>query len=491
MNDAILRSLQDLYRATFGESPTSHEWLPAAASDRRYVRLRSAQNTALGAYNPRTEENDTFIYFAEHLRAKGVRVPQVYAHDPAAHVYLLQDLGDTTLLQALQAARTPTDPFPAALRDRYAQVVRDLAHLQVHGHDGLDYARCTERPTFDAQAMRYDLNAFRFHFLKFTTVSYRDEALEADFEALIAYLTAAEVPQRFMFRDFQSRNIMLHADAPYYIDFQSARLGPMPYDLASLLYQAKADLPQADREYLTTLYIEAVQAHLPIDAAAFRRIFYGFVLLRTLQVLSTYGFRGWYQGKAHFRQSIPYALDNLQWLLAEADLPLALPTLRDLARQLLALPQLSHTHLDPDSTPAPLTVRVTSFSYKRGGIPTDPTGHGGGFVFDCRSLHNPGRYAPYKTLTGRDQPVKTFLENESEMPQFLDTVKQLIAPAVRKYIARGFDHLMVSFGCTGGQHRSVYAADAIADYLRTHFNIAVTVEHIEQEKKNWINTLDH
>jgi len=488
VNASIQQQLNQLFETTFDEKVATFEILPAAsASDRRYARLSNSNRSVIGAHNVNPKENISFLAFAEHLKNKGISIPEIYSKNLESNIYLQEDLGNYTLLQVLEKERTPNH-FPDSVLKLYRKAVQDLAHLQIKGDEGLDYNLCSESQKFDKRAMMFDLNAFQFHFLKMVGLPYNAEKLERDFKRLVNYLTKEEGYNYFMFRDFQSRNIMIKDNTPYYIDFQSGRKGPLQYDLASLIYQAKADIPQAVREELTDVYIETVSGLIDIDVEQFRKQFYSFVILRTMQVLSTYGYRGFYQRKSHFLTSIPFALKNLEWLLENNHFPKRMPTLKAVLKQLTKMEELksiNDKYSNPNSD-SKLIVTISSFSYKRG-IPADDSGHGGGFVFDCRNLNNPGRYAPYRKLTGRDEPVKTFLETESKMPDFLQNVYALVDRAVKNYIDREFSNLMVSFGCTGGQHRSVYSADHLAQHLNDKFDIEVTVNHVEQELKNWEN----
>ena len=485
MNEIVQNHLIQLFEATFNEKVEHIEHIPAAASDRRYARLSNAKRSVMGAYNANDKENTAFIAFANHFSKKGVAVPEILAERLDQHIYLVDDLGDETLLQVLNKERT-ADVFPARVLNLYKKVVQDLAHLQIKGDEDLDYEWCSESQKFDKQNMIFDLNAFQFHFLKMAGVPYDIEKLGKDFKRLANYLTKEEGYNFFMFRDFQSRNIMIKDEKPFYIDFQSGRKGALQYDLASLLYQAKANLPQDIREKLTDVYIESVSNLIDINPKEFRKSFYAFVLLRTMQVLSTYGYRGFYQRKAHFLTSIPYAINNLEWLLKNNHVPKRMPELKSVLKKLTKMKNLRTMNDKYPSGKSNLTVTVNSFSYKRG-IPTDDSGHGGGFVFDCRSINNPGRQEKYRKQTGRDEPVKTYLETNSVMPEYLENVFALVDRAVKNYIDREFSNLMVSFGCTGGQHRSVYSADKLTEHLKNKFDITVNLNHVEQELKNWVN----
>ena len=279
-----------------------------------------------------------------------------------------------------------------------------------------------------------------------------------------------------MYCDCQSRNIMLKDGKVWFIDYQGGRKGALQYDLASLLYDGQADIPQAVREELFEFYLDELEKIIPVDRYEFMRFFKGFVLIRIMQAMGAYGFRGFYEKKEHFLKSIPFALDNLEAILRKLDLPVELPELTKVLHLvtqsafLRSIGQKEHN----------LTVRITSFSYKKG-LPADPSGNGGGFIFDCRAIHNPGKYTEYKILSGKDAPVIQFLEDKSEMPGFMKLVTSLVDQSVKKYIDRGFSYLAVSFGCTGGQHRSVYAAEKLAAHLKNNFPVNVVLTHREME----------
>jgi hypothetical protein len=292
-------------------------------------------------------------------------------------------------------------------------------------------------------------------------------------------------PQTLMYRDFQSRNIMVSDGKIYFIDFQGCMQGPPQYDIASLLWQARAQLPGAWKEDLLNGYIKSLNdLHVPrMDEIYFRRGYVQFVLVRLLQVLGAYGFRGLLQHKAHFITSISPALKNLELFLADHPQTPAYPELRSLLEKISA-PDMQEKYATSAHDEQPkLVVQICSFSYKAG-MPKASGPHGGGFVFDCRGILNPGRYAAYKYLTGNDDMVRQFLERESKMPDFMNYVNALVSINVEDYIARGFEQLSVSFGCTGGQHRSVYAANQLANYLKTRYNVNSTVTHCNEER--WV-----
>ena len=485
MDKTIQQSLIHLFESVFSERVNTFELLPASGSDRRYCRLISSNHHIIGAYNSNFPENAAFVAFTKQFLSKGIAVPKIHAEDLSKGIYLLEDLGNETLFDFLNKERSSKE-FPESVFLVYEKVVQDLATLQIKGHENMDYSVCYQSESFDKGAMVRDLNTFKYYFLQMVNADFNRDRLDRDFNRFANYLLKEDSYTYFMFRDFQARNIMLKDDVPYYIDYQSGRKGALQYDLASLLYQAKAAIPQDIREELTDTYINAVSKLIDIDAAKFRSYFYAYVMLRSMQVLGVYGLRGFFQKKEHFLTSIPYALTNIEWLLENNHFPKRMPELKAVLKQITKMESLRQLNDKYPNRPTNLTVTISSFSYKRA-IPEDPSGNGGGFVFDCRNIHNPGRYQPYKKLTGRDKSVQDFLKTDSEIPDFLENVYSLVDRAVKKYIDRDFSHLMVSFGCTGGQHRSVFSADSLAAHLEQKFNITIKINHIEQELKNWIN----
>ncbi|MFM2376575.1 MAG: hypothetical protein RLZZ165_1672 [Bacteroidota bacterium] len=479
-----LEALNALYARWAGKMPRFAHGLPRAGSDRRYYRLGDGDRTAIGVYSGDIAENRAFLSFSLHFQAKGIPVPRIYASNEDCTAYLQQDLGDTSLLQHLEAARGGGHGFPASAVLLYRQSLEALARMQIVGGQGLDYSLCTSRPDFDVQSMRWDLNYFKYYFLRAIKVPHDEQGLEDDFARLSAWLVQADC-SHFMFRDFQARNIMLVDDRPYFIDYQGGRRGALQYDVASLLYQAKADLPEDLRASLLDHYILAAGEYATVDPVAFKAHYRGYVLLRTLQVLGSYGFRGFFERRPHFLDSVPYVLGNVQHLLETADLPVALPTLWQVLRQALRSDLLGFLEAKPAAL-QPLTLRVRSFSYKSG-IPADSTAHGGGFVFDCRSVDNPGRQEEFKVLTGRDRAVVAYLDTRPEAHAFYQAASALVEAAVRNFLRRGFTDMMVCFGCTGGQHRSVYFAEKLAREMGSRFPVTIDLVHVEQEKKRWKN----
>lgn len=479
--------LRQLFTDWHGSAPDSVRALPPSGSERRYYRLQAGNTTAIGVLNPDLAENRAFIGFTQHFHGLDLPVPEIYAIAEDYSGYLQQDLGDQTLLQLLEARRkelgAPT-AFPDEIRRLYEESLTELARMQVVGGKDLDYSLCTPRDSFDRQAIAWDLNYFKYFFLKTSDIPFDEQALEDGFQAFIDLLVAGDT-SHFLFRDFQARNIMIHQGKPWFIDYQGGRLGALQYDLASILFQARAAIDMDTRMALVDHYLDALQEHLQVDRKNFKHEFFSYTLVRNLQTLGSYGFRGFFKRKAHFLDSIPYALDNLRWLLNSREWPEGMAPLIKILHDLTEAPKLARLSRKWEA-PETLTVRVSSFSYKEG-LPEDPSGNGGGFYFDCRAIHNPGRYQPYKKLTGRDQPVIDFLLAESKIEAFLANVKATVEPSVEMYLERGFTHLMVSFGCTGGQHRSVYCADQMAAYLKKRYGVNVILNHHVQERKNWIN----
>ncbi len=474
-------ALAELFEKWAGKPPELMLPLAPSASPRIYYRLTAGEHSAVGAFNADRKENVAFLTFSKHFGVKNLPIPEIYAEDLDQNVYLLEDLGFTTLYSFLLEAK---GSFPEHLVKLYQKVVERLAVLQVEGGKGLDYSVCYPRAAFDKQSMFWDFNTFKYYFLKLANIPFDEQALEDDMHRFAEYLLTTDC-SHFMFRDFQTRNIMVRSGEPYFIDYQGGRRGALQYDLASLLYQAKANIPQAIRRELLGHYLDSLEGHIPVDREKFTEHFYGYALMRCIQTFGTYGYRGLFERKEHFVQSIPFAIRNVSWLLENAHFPVEMPELRRCLTGVVNAKRFKpfNRTLGADSL---LTVSVKSFSYKKG-IPQNNSGHGGGFIFDCRSIHNPGRYEPYKRLTGRDEPVINFLQQHSHMSDFLNHVRLIVSPAVENYIERSFTNLSVHFGCTGGQHRSVYAADQLAKYVREKYGVAVELEHVEQERKGWEN----
>jgi aminoglycoside/choline kinase family phosphotransferase len=468
--------LRKLFEDRFHASPARIEPRQGelSGSGRKIVRLASDKVSVIGILYAVREENVAFLAFSKHFRRHGLPVPEIYAEDLEHGAYLEEDFGDTTLFDFLSKNRDGEKIAPAAI-EAYRKVVAELPRFQIEAGRDLDYSVCYPRGSFDRQSIAWDLNYFKYYFLRLAGISFNEQALEDDFDSLTTFLLSAD-RDYFMYRDFQSRNVMLKDGEPFFLDYQGGRKGALQYDIASLLYDAKADLPPELRQQLLDLYIEKVGEIIKIEREAFLHYFYAYVYVRILQALGAYGFRGFYERKIHFLQSVPYALKNLRWLLHNVKLPIALPALMEAFNSMLASEKLQGLASDADN----LKVRILSFSFHRG-LPKDESGNGGGFVFDGRSLPNPGREERFKALTGKDQPVIDYLNQQESVHQFLASVMSLVDASVNNYQQRRFKNLMVSFGCTGGQHRSVFLAEHVAKRLRGRNGVEVVLQHRELE----------
>jgi aminoglycoside/choline kinase family phosphotransferase len=487
-HDRIIR----LFRSHFGSDPVTVTALAGDGSARTYLRLIGPDGrVVVGGYGPEREENRAFVAYARAFREAGLPVPDILAADLDSGVWLEEDLGDVTLFDALRAARerdrtTGSDDaastsgagrpaLPADIRRAYRRVVDWLPRFQVEGHRVADYRLAYPHRAFDRQSILWDLNYFKYHFLKLAHVPFHEARLERDFRKLTAFVLRAPA-DHFLYRDFQSRNVMLREGEPWFIDFQGGRRGAPQYDLASLLFDAKADLPAAFRAELVDRYLDARAALEPVDRSAFLELFPGFVLVRLMQAMGAYGYRGFYERKPRFLESVPYAARNVAGILADG-LPVATP---ELEAVLARIAERWSAESAAARCRSGLTVHLTSFSYRRG-YPSDPAGHGGGFVFDCRALPNPGREEAYTDLTGLDEPVRAFLEAQDSCRAFFEHAVSLVENQVESYRARGFTDLAVAFGCTGGQHRSVYLAERLHGALGERFpDLTVDVTHRER-----------
>lgn len=502
-----MEKLLALYKEWSGHKPSSAEQLPGGGSNRAYYRFLAADGSSvIGCIGTSRDENHAFIYLARHFTHRQLPVPKVLAATDDELRYLQQDLGKLSLFDAISGGRQAGGRYTLKEQDLLRLTIRQLPNIQLRGVRGLDFRQCYPQPEFDMDSVLFDLNYFKYCFLKATELDFHELKLEADFRLLAKDLTA-ERQEAFLYRDFQARNVMLVGGMPYFIDFQGGRRGPYYYDLASFLWQASARYPHKLRRELVFEYYNALKQYTEVPSSHhFVARLSLFVLFRTLQVLGAYGFRGYFERKQHFIDSIPPAIQNLRELLQFNAKAFPYPHLMDVLQRLCELPQyrrieVTATRADgykttslnpynphPQDGPAtfskydaqgPLVVKVFSFSYRKG-IPADDSGNGGGYVFDCRSTHNPGRYEPYKKLTGLDEPVIRFLEDDGEILTFLESVYKLADAHVRRYLQRGFTSLMFAFGCTGGQHRSVYSAQHLAEHLHRKFGLEVQVCHREQ-----------
>ena len=491
-----MEQLRELYRQWSGVEPARVERLAGAGSNRVYFRLTAPADFAfpsvIGCVGTSREENRAFIYLSRHFVSKNLPVPEILAVSDDESRYLQSDLGSVSLFDAIRHGREAGGQYDDEEIRLLETTIRLLPKIQILGAEGLDWSVCYPQPSFDEQNVMFDLNYFKYCFLKATEIDFHELKLEADFRQMAADLTSDEnsADWGFMYRDFQARNVMLPlpcrdgqgGSVPSLIDFQGGRRGPIYYDLASFLWQASARYSDDLRRHLVDVYYDELQQYKDVRAREdFDCQLRLFVLFRTLQVLGAYGFRGYFERKPHFIASIPPAIENLRKILDSEDkngVENRYPHLFEVLRQMVALPQFNRPAASDNST-GKLVVRVFSFSYKKG-IPDDESGNGGGYVFDCRSTHNPGRYEPYKKLTGLDEPVIRFLEDDGEITKFLESVYRLADAHVERYIERGFTSLMFAFGCTGGQHRSVYSAQHLAEHIHEKFGVEVRLCHREQ-----------
>ncbi len=453
------------------------EKLPQSGGDRIYFRIITDEGSYIATYNENLKETNTFLKFSEHFKKANCPVPEMYMINDEHTIYVQQDFGDDSLLTKIEE-----NGHDDSVYKLFQQSLKKLAWLQIKGHKNLNYDWCITSKEFGKQAIISDLLYFKYYFLDTLKVPYDKELLIDDFDAFGTYLSRVEY-KYFMYRDFQSRNIMVQNDLVNFIDYQGGMKGALQYDVASLLWQAKADLPDTWKTELLIYYISCVEDILkkPVDKMRFISQYHGYVLIRLLQVLGAYGFRGLFERKAHFLTSIPLALKNMKWFMENKHTGIVLPEFERVLSLIVKDEVIQRFEPVQAQETTPLIVKVNSFSYKKGGIPKDDSDNGGGFVFDCRGILNPGRFEEFKAFNGRDKSVKDFLEQQTKMHDFLNNVYNLVDISVEDYIKRGFDSLMVSFGCTGGCHRSVYAADALVRHLRNKFGVKVELNHIEQK----------
>ncbi|MDR2979915.1 MAG: phosphotransferase [Bacteroidales bacterium] len=470
-NEFILKKLIQNYTTLRIDSISK---LPQSGSSRIYFRIVFAgESTLIGVYNADLRENEAFFSLSQTFFEKGIAVPEVLAIDHNRQYYLLNDLGDENLYSWLVSHRKGEELGEEVLT-YYRKVLHALPRIQLTGK-AIDFSICYPRSAFDRQSMQWDLNYFKYYFLKLANIPFDEQLLENDFHTFMDFLLEAD-NDFFLYRDFQSRNIMLHNDKSYFIDYQGGRKGALQYDVASLLYDGKADISPEDRNVLLSTYLDEAEKVLSFDKTQFLRYFDGFVLIRILQAFGTYGFRGYYEKKSHFLLSIPYAIRNINYLLETMNLPIEIPELLKVLKAIT----LSKEFPQLQKNSSGLTVTVTSFSYKKG-IPQDLSANGGGFAFDCRALPNPGRETQYRELDGRDQTVIEYLEKSDEITHFKQHVFALIDASISNYLERNFTHLMVNFGCTGGQHRSVYFAETAAKHIRGKYpKVNVVLRHTRE-----------
>lgn len=458
------RLISDIYSKCYGTTPKLITKLSASGSNRQYFRIfDDNDNSIIATLGIDNKENNAFINLANRFHQEGIKVPEILYIDESSSIYFQEDLGDNSLFSQLNNKKSEL---------LVSKTITSLATLQTI--DNIDYSVCYPEPMFDYRLILWDLNYFKYCFLKPVLSDFNEVELEKDFNLFANdILSTPKSMWGFMYRDCQSRNVMIKDDEPFWIDFQGGRFGPCLYDIASFLWQAKAQFSETFRQKMINIYFDEYSSIRKIDKEELAQRLYDFVLLRTLQVLGAYGFRGLIQHKAHFIQSIPPALKNLSDLIKRGSID-KYPTLKYLCQELINTKRFDIDDYDS------LTITIFSFSYKKG-YPEDLSGNGGGFMFDCRAMHNPGRYPEYQNLTGRDREVKDFLEERGEVQTFIQNAYAITKPSIERYIKRGFTNLQIGFGCTGGQHRSVYCAESMADLIKSEYpNVRVKLIHREQ-----------
>jgi aminoglycoside/choline kinase family phosphotransferase len=461
-----------LYKDVFAAEPSGCVQLTGSASNRKYFRVSAEPYGCVGVIGTDVDENRAFIAIAEHFRSKGINVPAVLGVSQDYGTYIQQDLGDDILFNLYTKARRSGEGIEY-VEELLCRTMAMLPKIQFEGADGLDFNICYPQPSFDRRMIMFDLNYFKYCFLKLSGLEFNEILLQDEFEKFADDLLEHD-SDTFLYRDFNARNVMISEGVPYFIDFQGGRRGPIYYDVASFVFHSRADYPTELQQRMMECYFSELKKYTAVDKADFYRMTDMFRLLRILQTLGAYGFRGLVEKKADFVAAIPLTLSHLKTL--SGNVTKKYPYMSEVLSRMAALPQFVARQA-PDDV---LEVKVTSFSFKKG-VPSDPSGNGGGYVFDCRGMHNPGRYAPYKNLTGRDEPVIRFLEDDGEVFSFMEHVYGVVDPHVESFVSRGFNSLMVSFGCTGGQHRSVYCAEHLAAHLREKYpEINVVLKHREQ-----------
>ncbi len=464
------QDIQKLYKQVFQKEPEEIFLLPLSGSNRKYYRIINNDLSVIAVYNPDFEENKAFVYITGKLRDAKVNVSEILASDLENGIYLLEDLGDTKLFDLVEEYRKNDD---TEYINWYKKAIDQMPSIQYKLAENFDFSVCYPRNAFDKQSILWDLNYFKYYFLKLSDIPFHEQKLENDFRALTDFLTAAPA-NFFLFRDFQSRNIMIHDNDVYFIDYQGGRRGALQYDLASLLFEAKVSLNKEERKELLEYYLEVYSKHSFFQKESFLKYYPAFVLIRILQAFGAYGYRGYFERKSFFLESVPAAINNLDWVLSNFEFGLDISYLVNILRQIV----VKTSFQIPELSPGKLTVTINSFSYRKK-IPEDFTGNGGGFVFDCRALPNPGSFEQYKGMTGKNKEVIDFFKEKKEVALFLEQVNHIVSASVEEYKNRGFEHLMISFGCTGGQHRSVYSAEYLFQQMLKNYKINLKLNHFQ------------
>jgi len=464
--------LIQLYKQFYNEVPDTIRPLPKSGSHRLYFRMSGKDKSCIGVYNKDIAENTAFLGFSASFSKEGLNVPRIYLAEKDSQYYIIEDLGDTSFHEIIM--KHGFEENSNSLLEQYKQILKELIRFQVDMKDKMNYELCIPRQKFDRQSILWDLNHFKYFFLKISGIPFDEQNLEQDFLDFSDSLEEVD-GEYFMFRDFQSRNIMLFKDEYYFIDYQGGRKGALQYDLASILFEAKTSIPYELREELLQYYLVQLEKNIKINREKFLEKYYLFVLIRVLQAMGTYGLRGWVEKKVLFLQSIPAALKNLEWLIENEKFPYHLKELTRLVEQLIKIDKFKYSI---PITGDKLLVRIQSFSYRKP-LPDDLSGHGGGYIFDCRAIDNPGRFKEYKSFTGKDKIIQDYFREKTDMHSFLEDQYKIIERSINSYIKKEYKHLQVNFGCTGGRHRSVFAAESIAKKIEENFNIDIEIDHRE------------
>jgi aminoglycoside/choline kinase family phosphotransferase len=477
------QTLQTLFERQFNEKASEILIIPQSGSYREYYRLIGNNKTAVGVFNEDIKENTAFLSFTKHFFTSGLAVPEVLAEGSDGKTYLLSDLGDEALFDFLNKKRNQVGVFPGSAIKAYKQALNELPKFQILAARGLDYSVCYPRDAFDKQSMIWDLSYFKYYFLKLAKIPFDEQLLEDDFNRFTDYLLQAD-SDYFLYRDFQSKNIMMKDGKPYFIDYQGGRKGALQYDVASLLYDSKANIPGDIKDILLDHYLVVLKKYIDFDKEKWLEYYRAFVLIRLMQAMGAYGFRGFYERKTAFLKSIPYAIKQLENIIRSNFFPPGFPYMEKVLRSLISSKQLLK-YRQEFNTLVPLQLELISFSYHKG-LPKNKHGHGGGFIFDCRGIHNPGRYERFADKNGKDREVSEFLRTGGESEEFLNNSIQLVEQTIDKYLNREFKHLQIAFGCTGGQHRSVYCAEKMAEILKEKYEdrIVIDLTHSELDKKD-------
>jgi len=475
-NHLKLDLIRNIFLKWNGSKADFIQKLPQTASYREYYRISYNGNTVIGVLNEDKKENEAFLSFSKTFEGLNLNVPKVLAIDLDSNVYLLSDLGDATLYSIIHSKKHDYASSPELI-ELYKKALEQLQKFQIVADKKIDYNYCYPRAKFDRQSILWDLNYFKYDFLKLGRIGFDEQLLENDFHKFSEFVAAVDT-NYFLYRDFQSRNIMVKDNDLYFIDYQGGRKGALQYDVAALLYDAKAEIPNPVREKLLNHYLDKLESVYGLSRAEFMKSYYAFVLIRIMQAMGAYGFRGLFEKKVHLIKSIIPATKNLKYLLESGKIDFDIPHLHHVFENLINSNEFK-MYQDRDLPNNKLSVTITSFSYKRE-IPIDLADNGGGYVFDCRGLNNPGRLLDFKLLNGRNTEVINFLKLNSKVDDYMSHIYPLVDSTIETYLKRGFNNLMINFGCTGGQHRSVYCADEMFKYVKNKYDINVFLSHIEQ-----------